>query len=139
MDNIKEQLPSAILSGLTGIIVDKALGYNISSNVKFFGVSMPRYASTLINVGAGSIVGGYLVPNAGPANINMKLAPIASDSKMNLQKLGAFGKPIVGGAVSTAIGYFNKMGKPLENFLSSAGSIYIGNMVNTTMLKKKAQ
>ena len=124
MEFVKDQLPSAIISGVIGVVIEKyVLGHNLSANDKFVGISMPKYGSTLLTVGAGSMIGGAL------SNMGGKyLGPVKQ-----------FSKPIVGGLAVTGLNYLDKSNTSMINsFALGVGSIYGGQLIDNNFIKKKA-
>lgn len=119
MQAIKDELPSALISGIIGIAVEKfILKHDISSNDKIFGIVMPKYGSTLLTIGAGSIIGKTL---SGYGN----------------QWLGSYSKPVIGGAFVSGVDYLNGNKNMINMFLEGAGSIYLGQTVYDKIPKKK--
>jgi hypothetical protein len=125
MELLKNELPSALISGAIGLVIEKyVLGHNLTSSDKFLGISIPKYGSTLLTVGSGSVIGGAL------SGVGNKYLP---------NQVSSLSKPLIGGLSVSGMNYLNHSNTNMINsFAMGAGSIYGGELIDNKILKKKS-
>lgn len=126
LQTLKNDAPSAIISGITANIIEKfILGHNLYSTDKFLGINMPKWANTFITVSSSSVI-GELFSGYAQATIPTQVSKYA--------------KPLLGGISVVALNGINGSNTNLLNsFGEGATSIFTGQIVNNNLLKKKSR
>lgn len=123
-EKLKEDVVPILLSGLIGGLGEKYILKGSSKEFEsIFGMKLSKPVVAGITVGGSSAI-----------------ASVTGDILANkFPKLGYLSKPIVAGASTMAIDYFNpKLGlKPIKGFMLGAGSDLSARYINAAFLKKK--